>query len=124
MRPASAHGRFMRSVRTFAPAAVREGEQRCAAHVFGCDDVSRLPGGQGAGCLRGNQVAAKAVHAEMGTHGRYLVERLLADVDGGEHLAGLLDTAGQLPVGGGPFRREALRVGFVAEAAADDLDPL
>jgi hypothetical protein len=49
-----------------APAAVGEGEQGGALHVVEEYDVAGVPGGQGAGGLRRNEVAAQAVHAQSG----------------------------------------------------------
>src|SRR3712207_1343047 len=83
-----------------------------------------ISGGQSAGGLRGHEVAAQAVHAEMGTQSSYLVEGLFGEVREGEARASLLHTAGELPVGGGPFAREVFRVGLVVQASADYLDPL
>src|SRR5215211_802045 len=107
-----------------ASPAVREGEQRGPAHVLGGDDAARLPGGQSAGGLRGHQVAAQTVYTELCAQGGYLVERLFGEMRDGEPFASLLHAAGKLRVGGEPFCCKALRVGFVAQAAADYLDPL
>jgi hypothetical protein len=107
-----------------APAAVREREQRGPAHVVRGDDATPFPGGQSPGGLRGHEVAAQPVHAELRAQVGYLVESLLGQVRGGEAPPSLLHAAGELLVVGGPPVGEGGGISLVAQAAADYLDPL
>src|SRR5919112_1102884 len=107
-----------------APAAVREGKERGAAHVLRSDLTPIFPSGQGARGLRGHYVAAQTVHPELGAQGGYLVKDIFRDPGLREPLPGPGHRVGGFGVDGGPPPREALGVGLVVEAPAYYLYPL
>src|SRR4051794_1976624 len=80
-----------------APAAVREREQGGPLHVFELHLVPGVPGCQCPGGLGRDQVAAEAVHTEVGAEGGDPEQNLLVQTDTRKPSPGRL-------YGGGEFR--------------------
>src|SRR5215217_5879018 len=111
---------YARLLEGTALAAVRECQKRGPVHVFRGDLVPAVPGSQGAGGLRGYDVAAQAVYLKLGAHSGYLVEGLFRDASLLESRLSSGHRVGKPGVGGGPLLHEAFRVGLELEAAAHD----
>src|SRR5918995_721936 len=107
-----------------APAAVREGQEGGPLHVVEVHLVPGIPGRQRAGGLGGYQVAAEAVHTEVGAEGRDPKQSILVQTDAGKPPPGRYHAGRKLRILARPFRGELPRVRLVAQPAPDDLDPV